>query len=442
MKHILLALILAHAQAAYAIAGPVEWGQDTGSSYELWNTMQETGLADEAGWASLPETKRQEALNQAETRCRKAEEAVRTALKGTDADAVLGVQRKTLAAAAVCSPGKAADAEAAEARRANLARIETLSRSGQLPAADLAWLRNNGFTLRGLPAAAAEETARKTQENLKKASKKQGQVSAFAKKGEAGLNTMFDKAAVSRGQGRVPDAVAVGKGMSAINPEPRGSAASSIFHATPPAPEGRQSANSRDPVERKFKSPFPEEDLKALDRAVQGKKEERLKSNYTLGSLGNIRQMIKLAPATVDRGDGPGSGCRDWGEAVAKAINTDPALKGKYEAGVICGAKVPYISQHCVTVFHRKGADINDPKTDIWYYDAWKKKTESGPVDQQLCRFPVPLEQDFNEGPIGQKTTSKHHISYYDLNKTGPEGVARKISGAQTNVLFKRGCFD
>ena len=76
------------------------------------------------------------------------------------------------------------------------------------------------------------------------------------------------------------------------------------------------------------------------------------------------------------------------------------------------------------------------------YYDAWKKKTESGPVDQQLCRFPVPLEQDFNEGPIGQKTTSKHHVSYYDLNKTGPEGVARKISGAQTNVLFKRGCFD
>lgn len=441
MKNILLALILARAQAVYALSAPAEWGLDTGSNYELWDILQESGLAEETGWSSLPGTKRHEALNQAETQCRKAEEAVRTALKGTDADAVLGVQRKTLAAAAVCSPGKAADAEAGEARRANLARIETLSRSGQLPAADLAWLRNNGFTLRGLPAAAAEETARKTQENLKKASRKQEQVSALSKKGEAGLNTMFDKSAVSHNKGNSFGAVAMNKSVAAITPSgPRGSTAQSVAHEPPPDPSGGKGKLPQ--VKRDFKSPFPEEDLKALDRAVQGKKEERLKSNYTLGSLGNIRQMIKLAPATVDRGDGPGSGCRDWGEAVAKAINTDPALKGKYEAGVICGAKVPYISQHCVTVFHRKGADINDPKTDIWYYDAWKKKTESGPVDQQLCRFPVPLEQDFNEGPIGQKTTSKHHISYYDLNKTGPEGIARKISGAQTNVLFKRGCFN
>lgn len=445
MKHVLLALILTLTQAAYALTAPAEWGQDTGSSYELWDTLQQTGLAEEAGWASLPEDKRQAALKQAETQCRKAEEAVRTALKGTDALAILGVQRKSLAAAATCSPDKTADAEAAEARRAALARIEAASKTGKLSEADIAWLQANGIHMESEEGKAAaldaKNRAEESKANLKKASKKQEQVSALAKKGDSGLNTMFDKSAAAGETGTTFGAVALKKGMASINPEaPRGSTAKSVSHEPPPDPTGGKGKLPQ--VKRDFKSPFPEEDLKALDRAVQAKKEERLKSNYTLGSLGNIRQMIKLAPATVDRGDGPGSGCRDWGEAVAKAINTDPALKGKYEAGVICGAKVPYLSQHCVTVFHRKGADINDPKTDVWYYDAWRKKTESGPIDQQLCRFPVPLEQDYNEGPIGQKTTSKHHISYYDMDKTGPAATTRKVSSAQTNVLFKRGCFD
>lgn len=444
MKYIFLTLILVRGQAAYALTAPAEWGLDTGSSYELWDAMQETGLAEEPDWASLPEAKRQAALKQAEAQCRKAEEAVRTALKGTDALAVLGVQRKSLAAAAVCSPEKSADAEAAETRRATLARIETASRTGKLSQADIAWLQANGILMENeegkTAALGAKARAAESEANLKKAAKKQEQVSALAKKGDAGLNTMFDKAAVSHDQSQAPNAVAIGKGMSAISPGPRGSTAQSVAHAPPPDPVGAK--GNLPPVKRDFKSPFPEEDVKALDRAVQAKKDERLKANYTLGSLGNIRQMFKLAPKADERVDGAGSGCRDWGEAIAKAINTDPALKKKYEAGVICGAKVPYISQHCVTVFHKKGADVNDPKTDVWYYDAWGKKTESGPVDQQLCRFPVPLEQDFYEGPIGQKTTSKHHISYYDLNKTGPEGTVRKVSGAQTNVLFKRGCFD
>lgn len=445
MKYIFLALILARGQAAYALTAPAEWGLDTGSSYELWDAMQETGLAEETDWASLPEAKRQAALKQAEAQCRKAEEAVRTALKGTDALAVLGVQRKSLAAAAVCSPGKTADAEAAEARRAALARIEAAARTGKLSQADLAWLQANGIHLEseeGKAAALGAKTrSEESKANLKKAAKKQEQVSALAKKGDAGLNTMFDKAAVSHDKGNSFGAVAMSKNMSAITPGgPRGSTAQSVAHEPPPDPVGGKGKFPQ--VKRDFKSPFPEEDVKALDRAVQAKKDERLKANYTLGSIGNIRQMFKLAPKADERVDGAGSGCRDWGEAIAKAINTDPALKKKYEAGVICGAKVPYLSQHCVTVFHKKGADVNDPKTDVWYYDAWGKRTESGPVDQQLCRFPVPLEQDFYEGPIGQKTTSKHHISYYDLNKTGPDGVVRKISGAQTNVLFKRGCFD
>jgi hypothetical protein len=445
MKEFLAAMLLSVAPV-YADPESAQWGGDTGSRYELWDLLTETGLGSEETWSSLKAGERNALLKKATEECRKAEDCVNTALRGADPGAILQIQRKSLTAAAVCRPEKSADAEAAEKRRATLARIEIAAKAGKLPQADIEWLQANGISLNNEESkTAALDAQTRTEEskaNFRKAAKKHEQVSALAKKGDAGLNTMFDKAAVSHGQSQAHTAIAIGKGMSAISPGPRGSTASSIPHDAPPEPGSRTAAKKYDSVKHQFKSPFPEEDVKALDRAVQAKKDERLKANYTLGSLGNIRQMIKLAPATVDRGDGPGSGCRDWGEAVAKAINTDPSLKGKYEAGVICGAKVPYLSQHCVTVFHRKGADINDPKTDVWYYDAWRKKTESGPVDQQLCRFPVPLEQDFYEGPLGQKTTSNHHISYYDLNKTGPEGVARKISGAQTNVLFKRGCFN
>lgn len=448
MKEFLSVLLFAVAPA-YAAPEVVQWGSDTGSRYELWDVMQETGLSSEEKWATLTQQERSVLLDSAGSACRRAEEAVAAALKGTDADTVLKVQRKSLAEAATCLPARSADAEAAAARQETLRRIEAAAKAGKLSQADLDWLKANNIHRAQteedkLTALKVLDKNKETEARLKKASKKQTAVSAMSAKGASGLSEMYDKSAAGAERSKGAPEVDLKKGQfHAKLSGPRGSTAASIGHEPPPAPAGAASGKPKLPqVKRDFKSPFPEEDLKALDRAVQAKKEERLKNNYTLGSLGNIRQMIKLAPKSEDRGDGPGSGCRDWGEAVAKAINTDPALKGKYEAGVICGAKVPYLSQHCVTVFHRKGADVNDPKTDVWYYDAWRKKTESGPIDQQLCRFPVPLEQDYTEGPIGQKTTSKHHISYYEMNKTGEESVTRKVSSAQTNVLFKRGCFD
>ncbi|MBI5239977.1 MAG: hypothetical protein HY926_05865 [Elusimicrobia bacterium] len=181
-----------------------------------------------------------------------------------------------------------------------------------------------------------------------------------------------------------------------------------------------------------------------LMACVQELKTERLSQGHTLDTSGNFKQFFGLAPK-LKPGAEAGSGCRDWAEATAGVINKHPTMGKKYEAGVICGTKTPTdrvlpLAQHCVTVYFPKGQDPNSPATDVRYIDAWKTATETGPIRKFLCSHPVAIEQDYTAFPYGTRLGWDHSISFYDLDKREPKELLRRISSAQVNLVFKRGC--
>lgn len=442
------AVMLAVSFPRHVAAESPAWGGETGSVHDLWGWLDHSGACPREEWEALSPGAKNKSLKEAEKECGLSGAAVDLLLNGGDGDEMLAVPVKRLEWARVCLPERAGDAAAAARRRAKLAGIVAAYKQGKLDPADIAWLQEEGIRAGGgleredRPGAAG---GKKTAGDgaLLKPGKKMAAAGSYSKKGEAGLAGLYD-GADRKGAG--PDGLSAPgiKGKTAALPlAARGPQAVHLAHTPPPAPErtgaaAQKSAARENPVERKSPPPFPEKDVAELDKVVQRAKAERLAKGHTLGSWGNFKQAL---PWTKSPADGTGSGCRDWSEEISMAINKDPATGKKYEAGVLCGAKVPYLAQHCVAVFYPKGAKPAGPETKVWYYDAWAPKTRSGPVEDQLCSNPVPLEQDYtSKWPFGQVPTGAHHISYYGLEVSGPPGTVRKISGHQTNVLFGRGC--
>ncbi|HBB67319.1 MAG: hypothetical protein A2X28_10715 [Elusimicrobia bacterium GWA2_56_46] len=434
----------------------VPWGSETDGQYRAWDWISAFTEEDRNTWDGLDADGQEALLKRAGDACLAADRASLAAQTRGEAGVLSALPDETLDQLSICVENGKTRAGALREKRDRLNQIILRSKNRQLSRADLTWLEANSIRLKDPSfndAAAAGEIERQNktaQKRSRNAEKKYSRLKEGKPLTSAGLASIYDGSG-SKGKDspQYPETIALkdrtNAKLSIPGPETRGPRKKLTSSAPPElalAPDkirnGSPKAGEETRVERKIASPFPEEDVAQLDKVVQKLKSNWLEKGHTSGRWGNLKQTLHMAKKQAD---GTGSGCRDWSEEVSMAINRDPQAGKKYEAGVLCGAKVPYLAQHCVTVFYPKGSDPNDPSTQVWHYDAWASKTKSGPVEEQLCSNPIPIEQDFtSKWPFGQVPTGTHHISFYGIKKTGDPEIIRELGGYQTNMVFNREC--